>query len=271
MNHPVWIEVERAALEHNLLQVKGLVGPAVKICAVVKADAYGHGAVESARIFVSTGANMLAVTRVDEALELRKNDITAPILVLDSSPVESAQTIVEYDLQQTLCTRELASALSSAASGTGRTARVHVKVDTGMGRLGLLPEDVPEFVRYLTTLPGIEVAGTYTHFAKALESGLGPTRQHYDRFIDVLDMLKQQNLPVGVTHAANSAAIIRLPESRLDMVRPGTILYGQYPSSSVPRQLELRNGWTLKARISFLKTVPAGFSIGYGGEFTTKR
>lgn len=269
--YAAWVEVKSSALEHNVRQVRELVSDSVRIMAVVKADAYGHGAVESSRVLLSAGANVLAVTRLEEALELRRGGIDSPTLVFNSTLPEFAKDTVEAHLEQTVCTFELAEALSRAAKDQGKVARVHVKIDTGMGRLGILHQDAVEFVRLLTQLPNIQIAGIYTHFATALERDLSATRDQLRRFLQAVEAIRCAGLPTGLIHAANSAAMIRLPESRLDMVRPGTVLYGQYPSRFVPRDLDLEETWRLKTRISFLKRLPKGFPVGYGAEHITRR
>lgn len=251
--------------------MRKLLSDGTRIMAVVKADAYGYGAVETSRALVSAGADALAVTRLEEALELRQSGIDAPILVFNSTQPALAQEVVSANLEQTICTIELAQALSRAATEQGMVARVHVKVDTGMGRLGLLPRDVPEFVYEIAQLPGIEIAGTYTHFSTAMEDDLTSSEVQLSRFLELINAMRSVDLPVGLAHAANSAALIRMPDARLDMVRPGTILYGQYPSRWVPKLLDLRDTWQLKTRISFLKKVPAGFPVGYGEEYATMR
>jgi alanine racemase len=266
-----WVEIDSESLQHNLLQVRKLVSGSVRIMAVAKADAYGHGAIEASKLLVSAGAEALAVTRLEEALELRRAGVSSPIMVFDSTLPSYAADVVKAGLEQTVCTSELAKALSRAARDQNRQVEVHVKIDTGMGRLGVLPQDAVDFVRMLSELPNIKIAGTYTHFATALERDLTATRLQLRRFTDVVESLKSAGLPVGLVHAANSAAMIRLPESRFDMVRPGTVLYGQYPSRFVPRAVDLKETWQLKTRISFLKGLPKGYAVGYGAEYTTHR
>ena len=266
-----WVEVDLSAIRHNVREVRGTVGDGVEILAVVKADAYGCGAVEVSRAVLAEDVCCLGVTRLEDALQLRGASVYAPILVFNSSFPEDARLVVEHDLEQTVCSTSLARALSEAAREQDKTARVHVKIDTGLGRLGVLPEDAVSFVRAVAGLPGVSVAGVYTHLATAAEKDArGATRQ-LDVFEGVLRKLRLAEIPFGTAHAAASAAILRMPRSHLDMVRPGTVLYGQYPSSHVPKLLNLRNPWTLKARIAFIKNVEKGTAIGYGSEFRTRR
>jgi alanine racemase len=266
-----WVEVDLAAIRHNVEQVRSRVGDDVRIMAVVKADAYGHGAVETSKAMLDAGADALAVTRLEEAARLRHAEISAPILVFDSIQPGAAAEAVALGVDATVCTRELASALGSAARAAHKTINVHLKIDTGMGRLGVLPRDVVALTREIAATEGIAMVGTYTHFATAAEKDLTLAKQQLANFNDALLAIRKAFLDPGIVHAANSAAILRLPESHFDMVRPGTILYGQYPSRYVPQLLDLRNTWRLKARISFVKTVPAGHQVGYGAEFKTKR
>lgn len=271
MLNDVWVEIDRSALQHNLAQVCRLVGSRVEVMAVVKANAYGHGYLEAARAFVEGGANSLAVTRLDEALILRNGGIKAPILLLAPIQPENAAEAIDADLDLTVSSVELARRISAAASEAGRTARIHVKLDTCMGRLGLLPDEVPSFFRAATELPKLTIAGTFTHFANATDSDLTPARLQLELFNRILEALKEMGFDSGVAHAANSAAVIRLPGSRLGMVRPGTILYGQYPSRHVPRDLDLQPTWKLKARVCEIKDLPAGSTVGYGSEHITRR
>lgn len=271
MIHDVWIEIDPAALRHNLAQVRGLIGSRVEVMAVVKANAYGHGYVEAARAFLEGGADALAVTRLDEALVIRNGGIKGPILLLAPIQPENAAEAIDANLDLAVSSVDLARRVSAAASDAHKTARIHVKLDTGMGRLGLLPDEVPSFFKAATELPGIEIAGTFTHLANAADGDVTPAHMQLELFTRLLGALKEMGFDHGVAHAANSAAILRLPGSRLGMVRPGTILYGQYPSRHVPHSLDLKPTWKLKARVCEIKDLPPGSTIGYGSEFTTRR
>ena len=271
MTHDVWVEVDLAALRHNLRRMRQVVGSGVKIMAVVKANGYGHGYVEPARAFVEAGADALAVTRIDEALTLRQAAVDAPILLLAPVLPENAEAALEADLEMTVTDPTSAQAISRSGVKMGKTARVHVKVDTGMGRLGLAPEDVPGLFQTIALLPNISVAGTYTHFASAAEADIGPARRQLELFARLLTALEAMGFDRGLAHSANSAATLRMPEARLDMVRIGTLLYGQYPSAHVPHELDLAPTWSLKSRVCQVKELPAGSSIGYGEECVTKR
>lgn len=270
MTHDVWVEVDLSALRHNLLQVRRALADSVKLMAVVKANAYGHGCVETSRAFAESVADGLAVTRLEEALPLREAGLTLPILLFAPIQPENAEAAVRHDLAMTVTGLSLAHTISEAAARLGKTADVHVKVDTGMGRLGLLPAQAAATVQKIAALPNIRVAGVYTHFATAADN-LEFARAQLDRFRGVIRSLRDAGVDFGLAHAANSAAILRLPESHLDMVRAGTILYGQYPSGRVPYSLDLRHTWRLKARVCDVRELPAGSPVGYGSEFVTKR
>jgi alanine racemase len=269
--HDAWIEIDLSAIKHNVRQVVSRIGNGVRLMAVVKADAYGHGAVETSKAMIEAGANALAVTRLEEAERLRQGGITAPILVFDSIQPSAAVKAVELGVDVTVCTPELVTALGTAAQAVHKVVNVHLKIDTGMGRLGILNNDVVALGRHIASTEGISWAGTYTHFATSSEKDLTLAKQQLEVFNEALLTIRQAFLDAGTIHAANSAAILRMPDAHFDMVRPGTILYGQYPSGNVPRLLDLKDTWKLKARVSFVKNVPAKCHIGYGAEFTAKR
>ena len=269
--HTSWVEVGLSALKHNLAEVRTLVGPAVKIMAVVKADAYGHGVAKAAKAFADAGADYFGVTTVEEGLAVRAAGIRAPVLIFSPLLPDQMEAALSADLEQTVCDLSPAEALSAAAERMGKSARVHVKVDTGMGRLGVVPGDCPDFMYRLLNFPAIEAAGVYTHFADTDSKDFSAAREQNAEFSALVDLLAAKDIPLGLRHAASSAAILNLPESRYDMVRPGTILYGQYPVRLVERKLDLRETWCLKTRIVALRKLPRGAKVGYGGEFITAR
>lgn len=271
MRDDVWVEVDLGALRHNLGQVRARLADGTRILAVVKANGFGHGYVEPSRALVQAGAWGLGVSRLEEALTLRSGGIEAPILVFAPILAENAPDAVDAAVDITVDSRRLAQAVSDAASHRGVRARVHVKVDTGMGRIGVAPDEAPSLCRAVTAMPGLELAGLYTHFADAAAVSLSRTREQLRRFLAVCEDVHAQGIEYGIAHAANSAALVRLPESHLDMVRPGTVLYGQYPSAAVPRVLDLHPTWTLKARVCSVRMLASGARVGYGGEYRTKR
>jgi alanine racemase len=266
-----WIEVNTTALRHNLRQTTELVGPGVRVMAVVKADAYGHGASGAARAFLEAGAKYLGVTTLEEGLELRSSGISAPILVFCPVLPEQVETALLNDLNLTLFDLPTALHVSQTAEKTGKRALVHVKVDTGMGRLGIMPDDCPHFMYETLKLQGIEVAGVYTHFADSSGRNLASAREQNRKFGELIKLLHSKDIPTGLCHAANSGAILNMPESHYDMVRPGTILYGQYPSRNIQCKIDLHDTWTLKTRVVAIRKLQVGSTIGYGSEFTTAR
>jgi alanine racemase len=270
--HTSWIEVNISALRHNLAQVRGLVGSRVKVMAVVKADAYGHGAVGTARVFADSKANYLGVTTLEEGLELRSAGISLPILVFSPLLPDQIEAAIESDLELTICDMASGEAVAKAVQCTGKRARFHLKIDTGMGRLGAEPEDCPGLMYSLLQLGGLEVAGVYTHFANASTRDLADARKQNSAFSAALVSLQSKDIPTGLCHASNSAATLNLPEARYDMIRTGTLLYGQYPSPALAKSLpDLQETWRLKTRVTSIRKFPAGASIGYGSEFTTRR
>ncbi len=271
ITHDVWVEVDLAALKHNFAQVKGALHQSTRVMAVVKGNGFGHGYIEPSRAFVEAGADYLAVTRLDEALVMRNEGIDAPILVFAPILPQNAEAALAADLDLTVTSLPLVEAISRAAQRLGKTAPVWVKIDTGMCRFGLLRQDAMTFIERANSLRGIKIAGIYTHFATAIEAALAPSREQLNVFLDLLRMLQAAGIDYGMASAANSAAILRLPDSHLDIVRPGTLLYGQYPSQHVPHTLALKPTWTLKARICEIREVPKGSKIGYGSEYTTTR
>lgn len=270
-SYDVWVEVDLSALRHNFSQVRAFVGENVRVMAVVKANAYGHGYARVARVFQDCGAYALAVTRVEEGLILREAGIEIPVVLLAPVQSDNIRTAVHNDLHLTVCDQTQLELISREASASGKKAFVHVKVDTGMGRLGLSPDQVIDFYRKLSLLPNLVVAGTYTHFATAAERSTRYAEKQLELFKQVLSCIRQNGFDCGLVHCANSAAILRMPDSHFDMVRPGTLLYGQYPSRFVPRVLQLRPTWKLKARICHVRELPKGARIGYGGDYTTRR
>ena len=271
MVHDSWVEVDISALKHNFRQVRGIVADATRIMAVVKGFGYGHGLVGPAGAFAEAGADALAVTHIDEAQTIRQAGVTTPILLFAPIQSENAEAAIEADLSMTVCDADLAAAISSASHKRGKPATVWLKVDTGMGRLGALPNDVNGILTAIHALPNIRVGGIYTHFATSANPDLGPTQAQLHRFKSLITSLQEAQIDYGLASAANSAAIQRLPDSHLDAVRPGTLLYGQYPSAHVPHSLDLKPTWRLKTRICQVRDLPKGARIGYGGEYATTR
>ncbi|SEP37422.1 alanine racemase [Propionispora vibrioides] len=271
LTRPVWAEINMAAIEHNIRNIKALLQPKTKFCAVVKADGYGHGAVEVARLALKEGADYLAVALLSEAIELRQAGVTAPLLILGYTPPEQAQLLVAYQITQTVYSEDMVRALSRAATHSGKLAKVHIKIDTGMGRIGIRPEEAVVFARFVRDCPGLELEGVFSHLAAADSQDKSYAYRQYALFTAALRMIEEAGIAVPLRHIANSAAILDLPDMQLDMVRPGIILYGLLPSAEVQPSFLLEPAMKLKARISHIKEVPAGTAISYGCTFVTDK
>jgi alanine racemase len=273
LNTPlVWAEIDLQAIAHNVRELRRVTKPEARLMAAVKANAYGHGMVEVAKAVLQSGVDELGVARIEEAVQLREAGIDTPILIFGKTPSSMNERLIEFDLRPTVFDAETAEALSKTASSKGAKIKTHVKVDTGMGRLGIMPEKVRvNDVTRMAKLPGIEIEGIYTHFATADVTDKTYARKQFELFSKFLDQLDQSGIVIPIKHAANSAAVIDLPETHLDMVRPGISVYGLYPSEDVDKtQVSLQPAMELKARIIHLKRVPAGFKVSYGSTYETK-
>jgi len=262
----VWAEVDLNAIASNVHELRRIVQPGTRIMVAVKANAYGHGSIEVARTALAHGADWLGVARFSEAIELRDAGIAAPILIFGYTPARYTRELVRLHLTQSVFSLEMAHTFSQQAAGTGDRLRVHLKIDTGMGRLGIVPADaVTQEVAQMAALPGLHLEGIYTHFASADSADKSYTENQLALFCNFIDRLQQTGLSFEVRHAANSGAIIDMPQTHLDMVRAGISLYGLYPSDNVRNSaVALTPVLTWKARIVQLKQVPAGFHVSYG-------
>lgn len=267
---PTWLEIDVDAVAQNVRTIKDVVGPQVRVLAVLKADAYGHGAIKIARTALNNGASYCGVASVNEAILLRKAGITAPILVLGYTPAWQAREALLHDISIALYDRDVARAFSRAAIELHAEARAHIKVDTGMGRLGLLPDEVLGFVQDVRILPELTLEGIFTHFSIADEADLSYTRQQLESFQRVLAQLRAHGITFPLIHAANSAALLRLPKSRFTMVRLGLAMYGLAPSPYVTLPPEIRRALTWKTTIAQVKTLPPGSYVSYGNIYQTQ-
>ena len=267
----VWAEVDLDAIAHNVAAVKGHVGANVLLIAVVKANAYGHGMEQVARTALDNGASWLALNHISAAVRLRRAGMTAPILITGYVPVASARAAVQHDLTLAVTSMALAEALSAQACKASKVLPVHVKVDTGMGRFGLAPEDAVEFVRALCRLPGLALEGLYTHLACADQADKRYSYQQFSVYRQVLDELETAGIQVPVRHVANSAATLAMPDLHLDAVRLGIALYGLRPSREVEPIIPLHPALALKSRVGQVRALPPGHSISYGQTFVTER
>ena len=270
--HSVWAEVDLDALSHNTGQVRALLSDAARIMAVVKADGYGCGAVEAARTLVEAGVDQLGVSVVEEAIALRDAGIETPVLCFAPLLPEQLQTALQHNVTVTVERAEQVTPLTDLARRLVRPVRCHLKVDTGMGRLGAFPEEALTLASTLSRTDRIAFEGVYTHFASAQERDGAATVEQWFRFRDLLAALENAGVRPPLAHCANSAALVRLPECHLDMVRPGTLLYGDWPAPFLAREgIELRSALQLRTRIVSIRDLPEGARVGYGQEWEAKR
>lgn len=269
---PAWAEIDLNNLEHNVKEIKKFCGNK-EIIAVLKADAYGHGALDIATTLMKGGASKLGVAVITEALELKNSGIEDPIVILGYTPLTFARDIVENGFEQTVYSYDYAKVLSKEGVELNKRVKIHIAVDTGMGRIGFLPcEDTLEEVYAISKLPNIDVEAVFSHFSSADEEDKSYTLRQMDIFNDFCEKLEARGVKTNKKHIANSAAIIDMPLTHFDGVRPGIILYGYYPSYEVNRNaLNLKKVLTLKANVTHVKTLPKGEYISYGRKFRTER
>ena len=266
-----WAEIDLDAIAHNARLLKDCAGTEAELMVAVKANAYGHGAVPVSEAALEGGATRLAVHRTDEGVQLRQASVEAPILIMGYTLPAESETIVRWNLTPTVNSKPQAEALSAAAMAQGKRLPIHVKVDTGMGRYGLLPNEVLGFVRFLSGLPDLRLEGLYTHYAVADLLDKSFTRRQFGIYRDVVEQLTDAGFDLPLKHVANSAATIDLPEMALDMVRCGIALYGLRPAAAIEPAIPLRLALTLKSRVARVRTLPAGASISYGRTYITKK
>jgi alanine racemase len=271
---PSWLDVDLDAVAENVRAIARLIGPDTRICAVVKADAYGLGAAEIARASLAAGAERVAVARVDEAIRLRQAGVRAPILLIAGHVPGEADAIVRHRVTPTVVSAEQAMLLARAAGRAGQTVTVHVKVDTGLTRFGAQPEHVPSLIRLLRSLPTIRLEGLYSHFAGADDEDRSFTEQQLHRLYSVVEAVERHegdSWRPPIVHAANSAAALREPTAWLHMVRIGIALSGHRPSEHVPQSARLRPAVALRARLLAVRDIEAGTSVGYSRTFVADR
>jgi alanine racemase len=266
-----WAEIELSAIAGNTAKLAGLLPPESSLCAVVKADGYGHGAAPVARSCLSSGAKSLAVAFAEEGVELRHAGIREPILVLGYTGEEGARRALGYGLSVTVVSAENARLLSREAERMGRTAGVHLKIDTGMERLGVEPREAPGLVALIASLPGLRLEGISSHFANADASDGAFAALQLQRFLDAASSIESAGLRVPVRHIANSAGLIFHPESRLDMSRPGIAIYGLRASRDRIPPFKLSPALSLRSIVTQIRSVPKGVTVGYGRTFCAAR
>lgn len=269
---PVWAEVDLNAIKYNMTNIREMVKER-EIIAVVKADAYGHGALDVSPVLLENGATKLAVAVITEAMELRHGNINAPIMILGYTPLEFAGDLINYDIEQTIFDLDYAKRLSEIALNLGKKAKVHISLDTGMGRIGFLVNGKSfEEVLEICSLDGIEVVGLFTHFSTSDERDKTYTNEQFKKLTDFNERLMEAGVHIPLKHVSNSGAIIDMPETYLDGVRAGIILYGYYPSEEVKlNNLDLKKAITIKTKVAHVKTLEKNMYISYGRKFKTER
>jgi len=268
---PTWMEINLDAIVNNVKNIKKLIGEKKELMAVVKGNAYGHDILEVSSVVLNNGATRLAVARLEEGIFLRKAGITVPILILGLTLKQQAELLVSYNITPTVCEYEMIEKLSESAFKEGKIVKVHLKVDTGMGRIGICPNHVLNFIKKLKVLKNVEIEGIFTHFSVADEKDKAYTEKQFRKFMEVLTVLKKEGIRIPAKHVGNSATLLDLPHMWLDLVRPGISVYGLYPSREVQKTVKLIPAHSFKTRIVFLKELSTGESIGYGRTYTTKK
>ena len=274
-----WAEISLNAIEHNYNVIRNKVADDTKVCCVIKADGYGHGAVELSQIYEKLGADFFAVSNIDEGIEIRKSGSKLPIVILGYTPVSEAKNLAAYNISQAVFSLEYAKKLSEKCVEEDCICKMHIKVDSGMSRIGFMCQEFPrdeysiEEICEACCLPNLEVEGLFTHFCVSDEDAEGRefTNKQYENFIHVRDSLKKRGVDISVVHCSNSGAIEDYPETCCDMVRAGIILYGLAPSSKLADRLDLVPAMTLKTVVAFVKEVQKGATISYGRTFTADR
>ncbi len=270
----VYARIDLDAIEYNMEQMKQHIGDGAQILAVVKMDGYGHGAAPIAKMFEEKEYIWgYATASLEEAISLRKAGIGKPVLVLGCIFPEQYEDMLNYDISATIYMEETASQIARIAGEMGRTAHFHIKIDTGMGRLGFLPNmESIQIIKKICRMPHVEVDGVFTHFAKADENDKSYTLKQYERFVWVKDALEKEGVHITYYHCDNSAGIIDFPEMKHNLVRAGISTYGMYPSEEVQKSaVDLRPALELISHVTFVKEVEPGSSISYGGTFTAEK
>ncbi len=270
-----WAEIDLDNAKYNFEQIQAHTKS--KICCVIKANAYGHGAVQLARLYQSLGADYLAVSNIEEALQLRQSKITLPILILGYTSCECAKILADHNITQCVYSHEYGMKLSEVAQAERVTVKIHIKLDTGMGRIGFLCRDGSdhelEKALAVCKAPNLNAEGVFTHFAVAGEGADGEqfSRIQFEGFVKAIELFREAGIEFPIKHCANSAAIFDYPEYHLDMVRAGIVLYGLRPSEQVGNLPELKPVMSLHSLIAHIKTVEAGQTISYGGVYTAPK
>lgn len=264
---PTWAEVNLANLGHNFRQIKKHLKPGVRVLVTVKADAYGHGLLPVAKRLVAEGVDFLGVASIDEGIKLRESGITKPVLILGVILKEDIAPVFKYNLTPTVCDFDLASALNKRARSSGRPMNIHIKVDTGMGRIGVLHQDAFILIKRISNLKHLKIEGLFTHFAFA-DMDKDFTLHQAGLLESLVNKLKLKGVNIPLIHAANSMGIIDCKSAHFNMVRPGLVIYGLYPKENL--SIHLKPVLSLKTRVVYVKNVPESYGVSYGHAYITK-
>lgn len=267
---PAWAEIDLDAIAYNTRNIKKLIGDK-DLIAVVKANCYGHGVIDIIPTLLENGVSRFAVAMISEALEIRDNKITAPVMILGFTPLYLGEELINNNIEQTVYDLDYARELSKIALTLNKKAKIHIAIDTGMGRIGFLPNEKSiDNITEICSLEGIEVIGIFTHFSTSDEKDKEYSHEQFTKMLSVMDTLKKRGIDIPLKHVANSGAIIDLPDTYLDAVRAGIILYGYYPSDEIDKNnLALKPALTLKATITNVKTLEKDMYVSYGRTFKT--
>jgi alanine racemase len=266
-----WIEINLDLVKQNIKNIKNTIDKQAQIMGVVKGNAYGHDSVEISKTLIEQGVEQLAVARIEEAIILRNNNINAPILVLSVSLKEQLSLYLDYNIMPTISNLEIAKNFDEIASKYGKKLKVHLKIETGMGRLGIMPEVALNSLKKIKSMDNIDVQGIYTHFSTADEDNKEYTDYQFKTFSNIMNQVKKNNINIPFFHVANSGTILDLPNMWLDLIRPGCIIYGLYPSNEVSKTIQLFPALSFKSRIAFIKKLESNRFIGYGRTYKTKK
>lgn len=274
-----WAEISLEAIRYNFKEIKSRIDGKAKICCVIKADGYGHGAVEVAHLYEKLGADFFAVSNIDEGIEIRNSGCTLPMVILGYTPVNDAKRLSEHNISQAVFSLEYAKSLSEECLKNKCTVKIHIKIDTGMSRIGFMCQEFPrddnsiQEIKEACNLPNLELEGLFTHFCVSDEADEGRefTHNQYDKFRHVKEQLESSGLNIKICHCSNSGAIEDYSETYCDMVRAGIILYGLAPSGKLQGKLDLIPAMTLKTAVAYVKELKKGSTVSYGRTFTAEK
>lgn len=267
--YSTWLEIDLGAIKNNIKEIKRITG--TRVMAMIKANGYGHGVQAVARAASEAGAEWLGVARIEEALNLRASGITAEMMALGYTPPSMIPEAVRENIHVAIYDPKMAQAYAKQAQKAGGRLKAHLKIETGMGRLGMSPEKAPAFLQEIRNQDAIDLNGIFTHFARADEPEANSAATQLTRFTALLEKLRKADLCPAMVHTANSAAILNFPEAHFDLVRPGIAIYGLNPSPESPLPAAFRPALTWKARLTFLRTLPPGHGISYGSIYKTSK